>query len=84
MKIQGRRPKKLVRRGSRHRFSEGAKAILKKWLADNQHNPFPAPKTKLALADKCNLTAKQVSDWLINYRRRHQHYPQTLRKRLNE
>lgn len=45
------------------------KDILKNWIVENKLNPYPSEDIKEELAQFCNLTKKQVSNWFTNARK---------------
>lgn len=48
-----------------------AREVLRSWLKDHQHYPYPDDDQKVALVRRTGLTAQQVAHWLSNARRRH-------------
>jgi hypothetical protein len=50
--------------------SEKSTSILKDWLQQNSHHPYASKDTKQELARKCDLTELQVSNWLLNSRKK--------------
>jgi hypothetical protein len=50
---------------------------LRAWLKANMSNPYPSRDTRLALAQECGITEKQVSTWLTNARARKLHDDET-------
>ena len=44
--------------------------VLREWLYKHRYNAYPTRAEKLVLANKTQLTEKQVSKWFINARRR--------------
>lgn len=56
-----RRPGQNNRKGSRHRLTPQAKAILEHWLAMNWHDPYPSEDEKINLAQACHITVTQVT-----------------------
>ena len=54
----------------RGKLPEEGVAVLKSWLYDHRRNPYPSEVDKEILAKASGLRVKQVSDWLINARRR--------------
>eukprot|EP00122_Pirum_gemmata_P015330 Pgem_evm1s14326 len=49
-------------------------AILKKWLEDNKHHPYPERQEKRDLVIRTGLTLHQINWWFINRRRRNSHH----------
>ncbi|XP_063309367.1 homeobox protein TGIF2-like isoform X1 [Pelobates fuscus] len=47
--------------------------ILKGWLAEHCLHPYPNDREKVELAEATGLTLTQISNWLINARRRKLH-----------
>lgn len=45
------------------------KDILTKWVLENRDNPYPSEDIKENLAQVCDLTKKQVSNWFTNARK---------------
>ena len=45
-------------------------ALLRSWLYDHTHHPYPSEDEKSALAAQTGLTLNQISNWFINARRR--------------
>ncbi|KAI9260131.1 homeobox KN domain-containing protein [Sporodiniella umbellata] len=45
-------------------------AILREWLIEHCHNPYPTESEKNELRLKTGLTLNQISNWFINARRR--------------
>ncbi|CZR59424.1 uncharacterized protein PAC_09316 [Phialocephala subalpina] len=44
--------------------------VLKAWLSEHQHSPYPSEKEKLELRATTGLTLMQISNWFANARRR--------------
>ncbi|CAD8044766.1 unnamed protein product [Paramecium primaurelia] len=53
-----------------HKFSKKSNLILKNWLYKHFSYPYPTKEQTLQLAEKCNLTYKQIQIWFINARGR--------------
>ncbi|CZT42644.1 uncharacterized protein RSE6_02580 [Rhynchosporium secalis] len=47
--------------------------VLKAWLADHRHAPYPSEEEKLELMSTTGLTLMQISNWFANARRRQRH-----------
>ncbi|KAL2072410.1 hypothetical protein VTL71DRAFT_11753 [Oculimacula yallundae] len=47
--------------------------VLKAWLSDHQHAPYPSEEEKLELKNTTGLTLMQISNWFANARRRQRH-----------
>uniref|UniRef100_A0A060T3Z8 ARAD1C40612p n=1 Tax=Blastobotrys adeninivorans TaxID=409370 RepID=A0A060T3Z8_BLAAD len=56
--------------------------ILRKWLNDHMHHPYPTEREKAELMRQTGLTLNQISNWFINARRRR--LPQMHRERLQQ
>ena len=64
----------VVQKKSGHRtgmknIDQSKKEVLAQWVADNGNNPYPSEDEKQKLADQCDLTEKQVSNWFTNARK---------------
>ncbi|CEF71126.1 Pre-B-cell leukemia transcription factor 4 [Strongyloides ratti] len=55
------------KRGRRN-FSKEATAILEKYFSEHIDRPYPDEHDKLLLAEKCNLTTTQITNWFGNKR----------------
>ncbi|CAD8144300.1 unnamed protein product [Paramecium pentaurelia] len=53
-----------------HKFSKKSNIILKGWLYKHFSYPYPTKEQTIQLAEKCNLTCKQIQIWFINARGR--------------
>ena len=62
--------KKICKQKSTRYLSETANLILKQWLYDNWHNPYPDQSDKQYLSKLANITVAQVNNYFINARRR--------------
>ncbi|KAH6721198.1 hypothetical protein BKA61DRAFT_650018 [Leptodontidium sp. MPI-SDFR-AT-0119] len=47
--------------------------VLKAWLSDHRHAPYPSEEEKLELRATTGLTLMQISNWFANARRRQRH-----------
>ncbi|CAI2361186.1 unnamed protein product [Moneuplotes crassus] len=47
------------------------KSILVDWIREHRDNPYPTEDEKYQLAEATQLTAKQISNWFTNARKRH-------------
>lgn len=56
-------------------WSEGATQLLEQWFEQHIHHPYLTKKEKESLAEQTGLSAKQVSTWFANTRRRRKHEP---------
>ncbi|KAG7286517.1 hypothetical protein NEMBOFW57_008828 [Staphylotrichum longicolle] len=54
----------------KRRFSRKAAKVLRDWLYQNQHDPYPTDEQKAVFAQQTGLTEKQISTWFANARRR--------------
>jgi hypothetical protein len=52
------------------RFSRDAVRILKTWLSEHYHHPYPTEQEKDDLKERTGLKRSQISNWLANARRR--------------
>ncbi|KAK1990538.1 homeobox and C2H2 transcription factor [Colletotrichum falcatum] len=52
------------------RFSSKSLRILKSWLANNNHHPYPTPEDLVLLQRQTALSRQQITNWLANTRRR--------------
>ncbi|CAD8194344.1 unnamed protein product [Paramecium pentaurelia] len=52
------------------KFSKKSNLILKNWLNKHYFYPYPSKEQVEQLAEKCNLTQKQIQIWFINARGR--------------
>lgn len=52
---------------------DAAVDILNTWFDEHINNPYPLQHEKEALAQRCNLTVKQISAWFSNRRNRMQY-----------
>ncbi|KAJ3091519.1 hypothetical protein HK102_000266 [Quaeritorhiza haematococci] len=70
------RAKKTAQKGkrtpayTRPNYPEHVTNLLKKWLFDNQAEPYPSEQTKLRLCEQTGLNLTQMNNWFINARRR--------------
>ncbi|CAK58541.1 unnamed protein product (macronuclear) [Paramecium tetraurelia] len=53
-----------------HKFSKKSNIILKGWLYKHFSYPYPTKEQTIQLAEKCDLTCKQIQIWFINARGR--------------
>lgn len=53
-----------------HRFPKQSLNVLKDWYESNKEFPFASQQTKKLLAEKANLSIKQVDSWLCITRTR--------------
>ncbi|PLB33472.1 homeobox domain-containing protein [Aspergillus candidus] len=54
---------------SKHFIRKGAR-VLRAWFSQNQEHPYPTDEQKAHLARETGFTAKRVSTWFANARRR--------------
>jgi hypothetical protein len=52
------------------KLNEAASSVLLEWVTANLENPYPTSKEKVELEQKTGLDQTQISNWLINYRKR--------------
>ncbi|KAF6833952.1 C2H2 type zinc finger domain-containing protein [Colletotrichum plurivorum] len=52
------------------RFSRDSSRILKQWLSSHSHHPYPSDEEKKLLQLQTGLSKTQITNWLINARRR--------------
>jgi hypothetical protein len=52
------------------RFPREAVRVLKNWLAEHRHHPYPNDQEKDELKQQTGLKKSQISNWLANARRR--------------
>ncbi|KAK2005884.1 homeobox and C2H2 transcription factor [Colletotrichum eremochloae] len=52
------------------RFSSKSLRILKSWLANNNHHPYPTVEDMALLQRQTALSRQQITNWLTNTRRR--------------
>ncbi|KXH40753.1 homeobox and C2H2 transcription factor [Colletotrichum simmondsii] len=52
------------------RFSSKSLRILKTWLANNNHHPYPTTEDMEILQRQTGLSRQQITNWLANTRRR--------------
>ncbi|KAL1978300.1 hypothetical protein VTN31DRAFT_1159 [Thermomyces dupontii] len=57
-------------RKSGARFSREAVRILKNWLSEHSHHPYPTEEEKDELKNRTGLKRSQIANWLANARRR--------------
>ena len=50
-------------------FSKRAVTILKSWLHEHLHNPYPTHKEKELLSKESGLSKKQIQNWFTNARK---------------
>ena len=50
-------------------FAKWKKDILMQWVVDNKDNPYPSEDVKSQLAEACQMSKKQVSNWFTNARK---------------
>mmetsp|Transcript_315 Transcript_315/g.577 ORF Transcript_315/g.577 Transcript_315/m.577 type:complete len:309 (-) Transcript_315:39-965(-) len=57
----------------RGNLPKDAVAILRQWVAENSdpYGPYPDDNDKRELAARTGLPQRQISNWFINYRKRH-------------
>ncbi|KAM3147697.1 homeodomain superfamily [Paramecium bursaria] len=53
-----------------HKFTKKANLLLKHWLYKHFSYPYPTQEQTLQLAQKCQLSYKQIQIWFINARGR--------------
>ena len=51
-------------------FTKRVQKVLKDWLKNNMHNPYPSQQQKEQLAREAGITSKQVQIWFSNRRTR--------------
>lgn len=66
-KPAGKGTKRQKKRGI---FSKAATNILRAWLFQHLHHPYPSEEQKKQLGAETGLTILQVNNWFINARRR--------------
>lgn len=59
--------------GSHPRHKRSSTKILKQWFAIHSRWPYPSPAEKQFLSLQTGMSAKQVSSWFVNTRRRNGH-----------
>ncbi|KAG1437500.1 hypothetical protein G6F56_013073 [Rhizopus delemar] len=59
-----------VKKKRRGNLPKTITAILREWLIEHCHNPYPTEAEKNQLRLKTGLTLNQISNWFINARRR--------------
>ncbi|TDZ41026.1 Homeobox protein HD-2 [Colletotrichum trifolii] len=52
------------------RFSRDSTRILRQWLSSHSHHPYPSDDEKKILQHQTGLSKIQITNWLINARRR--------------
>ncbi|KAE9577739.1 hypothetical protein CGMCC3_g6194 [Colletotrichum fructicola] len=52
------------------RFSRDSTRILRQWLSSHTHHPYPNDEEKKILQHQTGLSKTQITNWLINARRR--------------
>ncbi|KZL76994.1 C2H2 type zinc finger domain-containing protein [Colletotrichum tofieldiae] len=52
------------------RFSRDSTRILRQWLSSHSHHPYPSEEEKKILQHQTGLSKIQITNWLINARRR--------------
>ncbi|KZL79151.1 c2h2 type zinc finger domain-containing protein [Colletotrichum incanum] len=52
------------------RFSRDSTRILRQWLSSHSHHPYPSEEEKKILLQRTGLNKIQITNWLINARRR--------------
>lgn len=52
------------------RFSRDSTRILRQWLSSHSHHPYPNDEQKKMLQHQTGLSKIQITNWLINARRR--------------
>ena len=63
--------RKIAEKKSRRlNYSKHIIQILKGWLEQNSHNPYPSENEKQVLSDQTGLNMTQINNWFINARRR--------------
>ena len=63
--------RKSICRHRRYSLSSDARNVLKAWVDEHIEDPYPSIEEKQVLAQKGNLSIKQVNDWFTNWRKRH-------------
>lgn len=53
------------------RIPSSAAKVLRNWVQENSHYPYPSKEEKLSLVKQTGLAEKQVCSWFANYRRRY-------------
>ena len=72
--------RKSICRHRRYSLSSDARNVLKAWVDEHIEDPYPSIEEKQVLAQKGNLSIKQVNDWFTNWRKRHWEDDDCLRK----
>lgn len=55
----------------RNPILKASRELLKEWLDDNKHNPYPTEEQKLDLEKKTGLSRLQLDNWMVNGRKRY-------------
>ncbi|ORX58023.1 hypothetical protein DM01DRAFT_1333701 [Hesseltinella vesiculosa] len=63
-------PLRMFQRRRRGNLPKHITNLLRHWLMEHKHHPYPTEDQKLWLAQQTNLTVNQISNWFINARRR--------------
>lgn len=59
-----------IKKKRRGNLPKSITVILRQWLIEHCHNPYPTESEKKELKQKTGLTLNQISNWFINARRR--------------
>jgi len=57
--------KKIGKKG-KNKICKKSITVLKNWLTEHYHDPYPNHEQKVALAEKAGISFKQVSDTFVN------------------
>ena len=55
---------------NRKQLTHGQTKILKKWILNNNQNPYPSREIKRSLSQQTNLSISDITKWFENERKR--------------
>jgi hypothetical protein len=59
------------RQRSGRRLPSQSTGLLKRWIKEHSHHPYPTEQEKVDMMDKTGMNLKQINNWFINARRRY-------------